>query len=142
MSLSGSSRYLSNPVPTQLLNFDLNLNDHEHGSHGQETGLGENDARLRQMLAAQAVHQQLGSADDTETIIENQDLSEIERKRLLQKSLQMAASNGDSERVHNLVSGLAQRIVDVDEPDDDGTVPLTYASCFVSLCARLGPESG
>ena len=88
------------------------------------------------MLAAQAVHRQVGSADDTDAILQNHDLSESDKKKMLQKSLHMAASNGDSERVHALVTGSAKRFVNVNEPDEEGTVPLTYASCFVSPCAR------
>jgi hypothetical protein len=44
----------------------------------------------------------------------------------------MAASNGDVDRVRKLVQGEARTYVDVNKPDEEGTVPLIYASCFVS----------
>jgi hypothetical protein len=45
----------------------------------------------------------------------------------------MAASNGDVDRVHKLVGGKAKDYVDVNMPDEEGTVPLIYASCFVRI---------
>ena len=99
-------------------------------------GLRNDDARLRKMLAAQAVHRQVGGKDDTAAVLQNKDLSESEKEHTLQKSLHMAASNGDCERVQSLVNGPAKRFININEPDEDGTVPLIYASCFVSPCPR------
>jgi ankyrin repeat protein len=45
----------------------------------------------------------------------------------------MAASNGNTEQVAKLLSGKAKEYVDVNAPDEDGTPPLIYASCFVCL---------
>ncbi|KAF4971446.1 hypothetical protein F66182_17787 [Fusarium sp. NRRL 66182] len=42
----------------------------------------------------------------------------------------MAASNGDVDRVRKLVNGHAHQYVDVNKPDEEGAVPLIYASCF------------
>jgi len=42
----------------------------------------------------------------------------------------MAASNGDVQRVRKLVEGKAKQYVDVNMPDEEGTAPLIYASCF------------
>jgi hypothetical protein len=64
-----------------------------------------------------------------------------EKRATLQKSLNMAASNGDVKRVLRLVGGPAKEFVDVNAPDDEGTVPLIYASCFVrygQTCGGLG----
>ena len=85
-----------------------------------------------EMLAAQAAHKEdedVGA--DEEDIATDEKLSEAEKKNILQKSLNMAASNGDVERVRKLVEGKAHRFVDVNMPDEEGTVPLIYASCFV-----------
>lgn len=85
-----------------------------------------------EMLAAQAHHREDGnSAEDEDAIAMDDRLSREEKKDMLQKSLNMAASNGDVERVRRLVGGPAKDLVDVDAPDDEGTVPLIYASCFV-----------
>ena len=94
-----------------------------------------------EMLAAQAAHREGDSLGaDEESIATNEKLSEVEKKRTLQKALNMAASNGDVERVRKLVQGLANEYIDVNLPDEEGTVPLIYASCFVgynySCCLR------
>ena len=85
------------------------------------------------MLAAQAAHREDGSAAGNEdSIASDENLSEYEKKALLQKSLQNAASNGDVQRVERLLHGPAKKFIDVDAPDEEGTAPLIYASCFVS----------
>ena len=87
-----------------------------------------------EMLAAQAAHREDGSAgDDEDVIIKDQKMSEAEKKELLQKSLNMAASNGDVERIRRIVEGSAREWVDVDAVDEEGTPPLVYASCFVGF---------
>jgi hypothetical protein len=92
-----------------------------------------------EMLAAQAHHREDGSsADDEDAIATDGKLTVDEKKALLQKSLNMAASNGDVKRVRRLVGGPAKEFVDVNAPDDEGTVPLIYASCFV----RYGQSCG
>ena len=86
------------------------------------------------MLAAQAAHRENGSATGNEdSIAADEKLSDVEKKVLLQKSLQNAASNGDLERVRRILHGKARKHIDVDAPDEEGTAPLIYASCFVSL---------
>lgn len=95
----------------------------------------DSDARLMEMLAAQAAHREVDSLSaDEETIAADEKLTDDEKRDILQKSLNMAASNGDVERVRKLVQGQARTYVDVNKPDEEGTVPLIYASCFVSYC--------
>ncbi len=53
------------------------------------------------------------------------------RKILLQKALTMAASNGNAESVTKILEGKAKEYADINAPDEDGTPPLVYASCFV-----------
>jgi hypothetical protein len=61
-----------------------------------------------------------------------------EKKDILQKALNMAASNGDVERIERILKGKAKEFVDIDAPDEEGTAPLIYASCFVSLDWEFG----
>lgn len=93
--------------------------------------MGESDARLMEMLAAQATHRQVSADDDVNEIAENEKLSEREKKDLLQKALNMAASNGDVERISSILKGKAKEFVDLNASDEEGTSPLIYASCFV-----------
>lgn len=67
---------------------------------------------------------------DEDTIATDDKLSSEEKQETLQKALNMAASNGDVTRVRKLVNGRAKTYVDVNLPDEEGTVPLIYASCF------------
>lgn len=132
----GQSQYLTTPVAAKPPTFSLALDDHSHDNdpelrYGRDAE--DSDARLMEMLAAQAAHREGDSlGEDEESIATNEKLSEIEKKRTLQKALNMAASNGDVERVRKLVQGLAKEYIDVNLPDEEGTVPLIYASCFVS----------
>lgn len=94
-----------------------------------------------EMLAAQAAHREVDSlAADEESIAVDGKLTVIEKKDILQRSLNMAASNGDVTRVQKLLDGPAKQFVDVNMPDEEGTVPLIYASCFV--CIYYAPRRG
>ena len=95
--------------------------------------LEDNDTRLMEMLAAQAAHREDGSAaGDEEAIATDKKLSDIEKKAMLQKSLHNAASNGDVDQVGRVLQGPARTYVDINGPDEEGTAPIIYASCFVS----------
>jgi Ankyrin repeats (3 copies) len=84
-----------------------------------------------EMVAAQAHHREDGSPGGDEDMIAMDDkISDDEKRQTLQKSLNMAASNGDVARIRKLVGGRAKSYVDVNLPDEEGTVPLIYASCF------------
>jgi hypothetical protein len=137
-------------VAVKPLTFNLALDDHSHDeehdlqtsySRGYYDGddesttarLEDSDARLMEMLAAQAAHREMNTlGTDEDDIATDENLSDAEKRNILQKSLNMAASNGDVERVRKLVNGKAREFVDVNLPDEEGTVPLIYASCFVS----------
>lgn len=93
-----------------------------------------------EMLAAQAAHKEdedVGADEDD--IANDEKLSIPEKKNILQKSLNMAASNGDVERVRKLVGGKPSTFVDMNKPDEEGTVPLIYASCFVRYVCLFEP---
>ncbi|KXG46958.1 Dilute [Penicillium griseofulvum] len=132
----GQSQYLTAPVAAKPLSFSLALDDHSHDNeHELRAHYGrdieDSDTRLMEMLAAQAAHREVDSLTaDEETIAADEKLTDDEKRDILQKSLNMAASNGDVERVRKLVQGQARTYVDVNKPDEEGTVPLIYASCF------------
>lgn len=96
-----------------------------------------------EMLAAQAAHREEVDpvGPDEDDIALDEKLSDAEKRDILQKSLNMAASNGDVERVKKLVEGKARNYVDVNQPDEEGTVPLIYASCFVGGLSYLSHYS-
>ena len=90
-----------------------------------------------EMLAAQAAHREDGSAaGDEEAIASDKKMSDAQKKTMLQKSLHNAASNGDEEQVNRLLHGPARKYVDINGPDEEGTAPIIYASCFVSPSRR------
>ena len=83
------------------------------------------------MLAAQAAHREDDIASgDEKAIVLDKKLTEDEKRKLLQKSLHTAASNGDIERLRRLLSGKSKEYIDVNAADEEGTAPLIYASCF------------
>ncbi|KAJ5174453.1 uncharacterized protein N7482_000330 [Penicillium canariense] len=129
----GQSQFLTTPVAAKPLSFSLALDDHIHDSETElrARDLEDSDARLMEMLAAQAAHREVDSLGaDEESIAADEKLTDTEKRDILQKSLNMAASNGDVERVRKLVQGPAKSYVDVNMFDEEGTVPLIYASCF------------
>lgn len=83
------------------------------------------------MVAAQQRQREDGTpGGDEDAIAMDDKISDEDKTQTLQKALNMAASNGDMNRVRKLVNGRAKAYVDVNSPDDEGTVPLIYASCF------------
>ena len=93
----------------------------------------DNDTRLMEMLAAQAAHRGEGAdVEDEEDILTDKSMPDAEKKTLLQKSLQNAASNGDIDRIQRLLRPKAKDYIDINAPDEEGTAPIIYASCFVS----------
>ena len=90
------------------------------------------DTRLQEMLAAQAQHHGGDGLVDLESVLNDEKLDEAEKKKIIQKAFAMAASNGDIAEVKKILEDKAKEFVDVNAPDDDGTPPLVYASCFVS----------
>ena len=62
-----------------------------------------------EMLAAQAAHRDGSVHEDEEAVVSNEKLSEEEKKDMLQKALNMAASNGDVERIERILRGCIRR---------------------------------
>lgn len=116
--------------PLQFNN--LSLDDPEYGDDFILQRGADSDTRLMEMVAAQAAHRDGSASEDEDMIAASESLSETEKRDLLQKALNMASSNGDVERIQRLLGGKAKQYVDVDMPDEEGTAPLIYASCFVS----------
>lgn len=134
-SIAGQSQFLTSPIPAQPLTFNLSLYD---PSYDEETThmMEDSDSRLMEMLAAQAAHREdEAAAGDEDQILADKKLPDSEKRAILQKSLQMAASNGDVERVNKVLQGKARSLVDVNAADEEGRAPIIYASCFVcSVC--------
>ncbi|ERF75225.1 hypothetical protein EPUS_00017 [Endocarpon pusillum Z07020] len=129
----GSSQYLTTPTPAKPLAFDLRLDTPSYDDEETAAQMQDSDARLREMLAVQAQHYQEdgpNSAEAEDAVTIDDKLSREEKTSVLQKSLIMAASNGNVNRVNRLVNGAAKEFVDVNALDDDGTGALVYASCF------------
>ena len=130
----GQSQFLTTALPSKPLEFNISL-DPPHDENDGDLGarLGDNDRRLMEMKAAQAAHREGGPAtEDVDAIATDGKLSEQAKREVLQRSLNLAASNGDVDRIERLVGGKAAAFVDVNAPDEEGTAPLIYASCFVS----------
>ncbi|RMD43151.1 hypothetical protein DV735_g1888, partial [Chaetothyriales sp. CBS 134920] len=127
----GSSQFITAPTPAQPLAFDLHLDTPVYDDAETFARIQDSDTRLMEMVAAQALHRQDSSTGEDEDAIANDDrLTDAAKSETLQKSLNMAASNGDVARVKRLVGGKAKIYVDVNLADEEGTVPLIYASCF------------
>jgi hypothetical protein len=94
-----------------------------------------------EMLAAQAAHQAAPAFENEDEVVNSENLSEAEKKEKLQKALNMAASNGDVDRIRKLLNGKAKDYLDLDAEDEDGTPPLIYASCFVGEPSYLAHTS-
>ncbi|KAM9883755.1 hypothetical protein VD0002_g10175 [Verticillium dahliae] len=130
----GQSQFLTSPILAKPLSFtDLTLDDdraYDDDAAAAAKGPASSDTRLMEMLAAQAAHQAAPNFGDEAAILADDALSDAERRDMLQKALNMAASNGDVERVERLLGGEAKAMLDVNAADEDGTTPLIYASCF------------
>ncbi|KAK7724035.1 hypothetical protein SLS64_000369 [Diaporthe eres] len=126
----GQSQFLTSPVVAKPLKFsDLSLDDKNY-DEDLTRGVSNSDTRLMEMLAAQAAHSSGPGFEDEAAIAANEELSEDEKKKMLQKALNMAASNGNVTQVNRILAGKAKEYVDINAPDEDGTPPLIYASCF------------
>ena len=132
---TGQSQFLTNPIPAKPFQFNsLSLDDDGYDDDDLTSQrIGDSDTRLMEMLAAQAAHRDGSASEDEDAVASNEKLSEGEKRDVLQKALNMAASNGDVERIQRILGGDAKAYVDIDAPDEEGTAPLIYASCFVSL---------
>ena len=129
----GQSQFLTTPTPAQPLAFNLSLDDNDfENENAIQHRLEDNDTKLMEMLAAQAAHREDVSAEDEDEVAASKDLSELEKRTTLQKSLHNAASNGDVDRVGRLLHGKAKKYIDINAADEEGTAPIIYASCFVS----------
>lgn len=128
----GQSQFLTTPVLAKPLQFNnLSLDDDAYNDDLATQRIGDSDSRLMEMLAAQAAHRDGSASEDENAVASDEKLSDGEKRGILQKVLNMAASNGDVERIQKILDGKAKAFVDIDAPDEEGTAPLIYASCFV-----------
>ncbi|KAI4234652.1 MAG: hypothetical protein LQ349_003653 [Xanthoria aureola] len=114
----------------QPLAFNLSLDDPTYDEEPTPR-IEDGDSRLMEMLAAQAAHREdEATTGNEDQVIADSNLSDLQRKAILQKSLHMAASNGDIERVRRVLQGKAKPFIDVNAADEEGRAPIIYASCF------------
>ncbi|CAJ2511496.1 Uu.00g071210.m01.CDS01 [Anthostomella pinea] len=126
----GQSQFLTTPILAKPLQFsNLTLDDPSY-EQDLTKGIHDNDARLMEMLQAQAQHRGGQTFEDEDAIASDEKLSDEEKKMTLQKALNMSASNGDLEHMKKILTGKAKPFVNVNAQDEDGTTPLVYASCF------------
>lgn len=140
MGRLGQSQFLTSPILAKPLDFGaLSLGDQDYADERQSPI--SNEARLMEMIAAQAAHSSGPGFGDEDTIVADEKLSDDEKRDMLQKSLAMAASNGDVDRINKITTGKARDFVDLNAPDEDGTPALIYASCFVRTSFPPAPAS-
>ena len=133
MNLTGQSQFLTAPVLAKPLQFNnLSMDDNGFEDDLTTQKVQDSDSRLMEMLAAQAAHRDGSASEDEDAVTSNEKLTSEEKSDILQKALNMAASNGDTERIERILNGKAKQYVDIDAPDEEGTAPIIYASCFVS----------
>lgn len=126
---TGEPQFITAPVPARL---NFNLDPDFRDDDDDVKGIADSDTRLVSMLAAQAAFNDGTGLEDEDEIAENPKLSDREKTEHLQRALNMAASNGDEPKVKRILEGKGKKYVDVNAPDEEGTSPLIYASCFVS----------
>lgn len=132
--LTGEPQFITAPVPARLnFNLDPDFRDEDD----DVKGIADSDTRLVSMLAAQAAFNDGSGLEDEDEVSGSSKLSDKEKTEHLQRALNMAASNGDEAKVKRILEGKAKKYVDVNAPDEEGTSPLIYASCFVSLCFSM-----
>ncbi|EHL03303.1 putative Dilute domain-containing protein C25B8.08 [Glarea lozoyensis 74030] len=124
----GQSQFLTTPSLAKPLQFNsLSLEDNDYDDDLTNQKISDSDTRLMEMLAAQAAHRDGTASEDENAVASDEKLTEPEKKDTLQKALNMAASNGDVERILRILNGKAKDFVDIDAPDEEGTAPLIYA---------------
>lgn len=129
LRFTGEPQFITAPVPARLnFNLDPDFRDEDD----DVKGIADSDTRLVSMLAAQAAFNDGSGLEDEDEIADNPKLSDKEKTDLLQRALNMAASNGDEGKCRRILEGKGRQYIDVNAPDEEGTSPLIYASCFVS----------
>src|SRR5688500_1080421 len=107
----GQSQFLTSPMLAKPLEFsELSLEDPTYDV--LSTRPTSSDARRMERLAAQGA-QSAGPGSGDEDAIADEKRPEGEKRDLLQRALNMAASNGDVDRVRKILSGKARPFVDV-----------------------------
>ncbi|CAK7209169.1 hypothetical protein SBRCBS47491_000346 [Sporothrix bragantina] len=129
----GQSQFLTSPMLAKPLGFgELTLNDPNYSEDLTRGLVPDSDTRLMEMLAAQAALSNNASAmvEDEDAVADSETLSDEEKRSTLQRVFNMAASNGNVAQVNKILDGKARPYIDLNTPDEDGTPPLIYASCF------------
>lgn len=124
----GQSKILTPPTAAKPPNFNLALNEPDDDAFGPD--FGNDDTRVAEMFAAQALATDDESDVEEEEILNHAEWSRDQKVKALQDMLFMAASNGEVARVQRLLRGSASEFIEIDGVDEQGTPPLVYASCF------------
>ncbi|KAL9623543.1 MAG: hypothetical protein Q9160_002224 [Pyrenula sp. 1 TL-2023] len=128
-------------VAAQPLSFNLSLDEPIYDEEAITSQLEDSDTRLMGMLAAQAAHREdVAESHNEEAIADDPRLEAQEKRRSLQKSLNMAASNGDVERINRLTTGKAQGFVDVNQVDEEGTGHQEVVSALIEAGAMVDKQ--
>ncbi|KAK7948262.1 Dilute domain-containing protein C25B8.08 [Apiospora aurea] len=107
----GQSQFLTSPILAKPLQFsDLTLEDTDYDPDVTKA-MPDSDTRLMEMLAAQAQHHGGEGLVDPDEIANDEKRSTTEKENILQKSLAMAASNGDLVQVKRILGGDAKKYV-------------------------------
>jgi len=143
---NGQSQYLTSTAAVAPFNFNLSVEEPDY-QIGLQTPKAEfNEDHLDRMIAAQAGHRRSVSIGTNQAkVAADKGITDDEKKKIFEGILHTAASNGDVTRLKGLLSGPAKEYIDVDLPDDEGTAPLIYASCFgheeiVTLLLNAGAD--
>ena len=125
--IAGRSQILPTPTVSRPLPLTLSASKAKNDNISTISSPGESNARLSQMLAAQS---RLSDLRSEEKLRIDGNLSEQEKQDILHNVLVMASSNGDSQKINELLNGPVKSFINVNGADMDGTPPLIYASCF------------
>lgn len=84
---------------------------------------------LNAMLSGSGGMNHLDGFQDEREVVQDESLTEEQKKARLQTMFSHAASNGDHVKVGNMLKNV-RSYLDPDQQDEDGTTPLIYATCF------------
>ena len=129
--IAGRSQILPAPAVSRPLPLAISASGAENKDITNIASSEESKARINQMLATQSrLSVAEANSGKEEKVVLDESLSQQEKQGILQDAIIMASSNGDSQKIKELLNGPAKSIIDVNRPDMDGTPPLIYASCF------------
>lgn len=133
---SASPVSLTSPSAIALVTAGSNPDVADPESHSSP--LSSSDNYFADMVNAQRrLNSEVGSIDDDDIILRDEEMSVEEKSTKLQKLLWLSASTGNLEMVRQLLGGPAASFIDINSKDEEesggiktGASALIYASCF------------